>query len=190
MRYRKERYWISNSFLLFWDKFIGVVFLLHKDGTVGRSPAKPNSLKFMTAALLISFSRLYWAARAALCVGVQTGLQMKCWCVTELWQWQYSSATSVGRSSTLCGLYSLADLASTWYRWVQDGLSEGLWEKIQTSNWLEYCFSSFWSWTRPDKGGRKYSCYPYFSRSHRQECHATSCWSCRWWCSLSKWKTK
>lgn len=34
-KYRQERYWISNSCMLFWDEFVDVVVLLHKDETVG-----------------------------------------------------------------------------------------------------------------------------------------------------------
>lgn len=93
--------------------------------------------KFLEVWLSVSFARLYRAARATLiCVGVQTGLQVKCLCVTELAS--DSDNTPVlhlwGEAPHVCGLCSLADLASTWYRWVLDGLSKGLWKKIQTLN--------------------------------------------------------
>lgn len=49
---------------------------------------------------------------------------MKCWCVTD------SDSTLVlhlwGEAPQFCELCCL-DLASTWYRWVHDGISEGLW---------------------------------------------------------------
>lgn len=59
LRYRTERNLMSSSFLLYWNKPIGMVLLLHKDETVSSSDdsLSQNPQSLVILACLISCAR-------------------------------------------------------------------------------------------------------------------------------------